>query len=158
MDKQQVRIALKRVYDEPELGDGTRVLVERLWPRGLSKERAHIDLWLKEIAPSRELRTWFGHDPAKFAEFRRRYEAELADAAGQAARSEEHTSELQSHSDLVCRLLLEKKKNSDRNTVHSINADKLSNHTHNQTYAEGTTAWTYALGAIRAHPDECTAI
>src|SRR5260221_6565144 len=85
MDKQQVRIALKRVYDEPELGDGTRVLVERLWPRGLSKERAHIDLWLKEIAPSRELRTWFGHDPAKFAEFRRRYEAELADAAGQAA-------------------------------------------------------------------------
>jgi uncharacterized protein YeaO (DUF488 family) len=78
-------VALKRVYDEPEPGDGTRVLVERLWPRGLSKERAHIDLWLKEIAPSRELRTWFGHDPEKFAEFRRRYETELASETGQAA-------------------------------------------------------------------------
>ena len=85
MTKQKGMVALKRFYDEPAPGDGTRVLVERLWPRGLSKERAHIDLWLKEIAPSRELRTWFGHDPAKFAEFRRRYEAELADAAGQAA-------------------------------------------------------------------------
>ena len=85
MDKQQVRIALKSVYDEPEPGDGTRVLVERLWPRGLSKERAHVDLWLKEIAPSRELRTWFGHDPEKFAEFRRRYETELASETGQAA-------------------------------------------------------------------------
>jgi uncharacterized protein YeaO (DUF488 family) len=83
--KQKGMVALKRVYDEPAPGDGTRVLVERLWPRGLSKERAHIDLWLKEVAPSRELRTWFGHDPAKFAEFRRRYKAELADAAGQAA-------------------------------------------------------------------------
>ena len=78
-------VALKRFYDEPEPGDGTRVLVERLWPRGLSKERAHIDVWLKEIAPSRELRTWFGHDPEKFTEFRRRYEAELAAETGQAA-------------------------------------------------------------------------
>ncbi len=85
MPKQQVRIALKRVYDEPEPGDGTRVLVERLWPRGLSKERAHVDVWLKEIAPSRELRTWYGHDPQKFAEFRRRYEAELASETGQEA-------------------------------------------------------------------------
>jgi uncharacterized protein YeaO (DUF488 family) len=85
MAKQQVRIALKRVYDEPDPGDGTRVLVERLWPRGLSKERAHVDVWLKEIAPSRELRTWYGHDPEKFAEFRRRYEIELASQAGQAA-------------------------------------------------------------------------
>lgn len=78
MAEQILRIALKRVYDEPEPSDGTRVLVDRLWPRGLSKERAHIDLWLKDIAPSSELRIWFGHDPAKFAEFRRRYEAELA--------------------------------------------------------------------------------
>jgi uncharacterized protein YeaO (DUF488 family) len=85
MAKQQVRIALKRVYDEPDPGDGTRVLVERLWPRGLSKERAHVDVWLKEIAPSRELRTWYGHDPEKFAEFRRRYESELASQTGQAA-------------------------------------------------------------------------
>ncbi|MFL5663305.1 MAG: DUF488 domain-containing protein [Ktedonobacteraceae bacterium] len=78
-------VALKRVYDKPGPGDGTRVLVERLWPRGLSKERAHVDLWLKEIAPSHELRTWFGHDPEKFAEFRCRYETELASETGQAA-------------------------------------------------------------------------
>lgn len=85
MTQQGVVIALKRVYDEPGPGDGTRVLVERLWPRGVSKERAHVDLWLKEIAPSRELRTWYGHDPEKFAEFRQRYESELASQAGQAA-------------------------------------------------------------------------
>ncbi len=71
-------LALKRVYEAPEPGDGTRVLVERLWPRGLSKERAHVDVWLKDIAPSNELRKWYSHDPARFAEFRRRYEAELA--------------------------------------------------------------------------------
>lgn len=85
MTKRRFTVALKRVYDEPEPGDGTRVLVDRLWPRGLSKERVHIDLWLKEIAPSSELRTWFGHDPEKFAEFRRRYENELATEAGQTA-------------------------------------------------------------------------
>ena len=85
MAKHHVKIALTRVYDEPEPGDGTRVLVERLWPRGLSKERAHVDVWLKEIAPSRELRTWYGHDPEKFAEFRRRYEIELASQTGQTA-------------------------------------------------------------------------
>jgi|SRR5579859_3651072 len=73
-----VRVAIKRVHDEPEASDGMRVLADRLWPRGLSKERAHVDLWLKEIAPSNELRTWYGHDPAKFDEFRQRYEAELA--------------------------------------------------------------------------------
>ena len=85
MTKRNLKIALKRVYVEPEPGDGTRVLVDRLWPRGLSKERAHIDLWLKEIAPSNELRKWFGHDPEKFAEFRRRYVAELASETGQEA-------------------------------------------------------------------------
>jgi uncharacterized protein YeaO (DUF488 family) len=79
------QVAIKRVYDEPGESDGMRVLVDRLWPRGLSKERAHIDLWLKEIAPSNELRAWFGHDPAKFDEFRHRYEAELASDTGQAA-------------------------------------------------------------------------
>ena len=77
MTQQGLMVTLKRVYDEPEPGDGTRVLVERLWPRGLSKERAHVDLWLKEIAPSDGLRRWFGHDPARFAEFARRYRAEL---------------------------------------------------------------------------------
>ena len=70
-------VALKRVYEPPEPSDGTRVLVERLWPRGLSKARAHVDLWLKDIAPSPQLRTWYSHDPARYAEFRRRYEAEL---------------------------------------------------------------------------------
>ena len=85
MTKRSFTVALKRVYDEPEPGDGTRVLVDRLWPRGLSKERAHIDLWLKEIAPSSELRTWFGHDPEKFAEFRRRYENEITSETGQTA-------------------------------------------------------------------------
>ncbi|MGH2498396.1 MAG: DUF488 domain-containing protein [Ktedonobacteraceae bacterium] len=85
MTQPGVMVALKRVYDAPESSDGTRVLVERLWPRGLSKERAHVDLWMKEIAPSRELRTWFGHDPEKYTEFRRRYETELASQTGQAA-------------------------------------------------------------------------
>ncbi len=69
---------IKRVYDEPAAADGYRVLVDRLWPRGVSKERAALDEWDKDIAPSPELRTWFGHDPAKFDEFRARYEDELA--------------------------------------------------------------------------------
>jgi uncharacterized protein YeaO (DUF488 family) len=73
-----VTVAQKRVYEEPDPADGVRVLVDRLWPRGLSKEHARVDVWLKDVAPSGELRMWFGHDPAKFAEFRRRYEAELA--------------------------------------------------------------------------------
>lgn len=68
---------LKRAYLPPHEKDGTRVLVDRLWPRGVRKEDAHIDLWLKEIAPSAALRTWFGHKPERFAEFRRRYEEEL---------------------------------------------------------------------------------
>ena len=70
-------IRLKRAYEEPSEDDGTRILVERLWPRGLSKERAAIDLWPKEVAPSTELRKWYGHDPDKWEEFRRRYRAEL---------------------------------------------------------------------------------
>jgi uncharacterized protein YeaO (DUF488 family) len=70
-------IQLKRAYDELARQDGLRILVERLWPRGLSKEEAAIDLWLKEVAPSTELRKWFGHDPEKWSEFRKRYRAEL---------------------------------------------------------------------------------
>ena len=85
MTKQQLSVALKRAYDEPAASDGTRVLVERLWPRGISKERAHIDLWLKDVAPSTQLRTWFHHDPQKFPEFRRRYEAERKSEAAQEA-------------------------------------------------------------------------
>lgn len=85
MATQKPHIAIKRVYDEPESAGGTRILVDRLWPRGLSKERAHVDLWLKELAPSNELRQWFGHEPEKFTEFRHRYEAELRSAEAQAA-------------------------------------------------------------------------
>ena len=70
---------LKRVYEEPSPQDGFRVLVERLWPRGLSKDRAGVDLWLKDLAPSTELRKWFGHDPAKWKEFQERYRAELTE-------------------------------------------------------------------------------
>lgn len=68
---------LKRVYEPPSADDGQRILVDRLWPRGLTKEKADVDLWLKEIAPSTELRRWFDHDPAKWAEFQIRYRAEL---------------------------------------------------------------------------------
>ena len=70
-------IRLKRTYEAPEREDGFRVLVDRLWPRGVSKGRAHIDKWLKDIAPSRELRMWFGHDPAKWKKFRSLYFGEL---------------------------------------------------------------------------------
>jgi len=70
-------VRLKRVYDPPERSDGYRVLIDRLWPRGVSKERAQLDEWAPELAPSAELRRWFGHDPARFAEFRRRYLDEL---------------------------------------------------------------------------------
>jgi uncharacterized protein YeaO (DUF488 family) len=70
-------IQLKRAYEKASSTDGERVLVERLWPRGLSRERAAVDLWLKEVAPSPELRKWFGHDPARWKEFERRYWKEL---------------------------------------------------------------------------------
>jgi uncharacterized protein YeaO (DUF488 family) len=70
-------VRLKRAYAPPEPDDGRRVLVDRLWPRGVSKDRAHIDLWLKEIAPSTDLRKWFGHEPERWLEFRQRYLAEL---------------------------------------------------------------------------------
>ena len=71
-------VMLKRAYEPPEKADGTRILVDRLWPRGVSKAEARLDEWFKEIAPSAELRTWFGHDPDRWDEFRRRYRAELA--------------------------------------------------------------------------------
>ena len=72
-----MNIFLKRAYEAPARADGRRILVDRLWPRGLAKANAHIDLWLKEVAPSTELRQWFGHDPDKWGEFKRRYRAEL---------------------------------------------------------------------------------
>ena len=72
-----MHIMLKRAYQDASASDGVRILVERLWPRGVSKERARIDLWLKDAAPSTDLRRWFGHDPDRWPEFRRRYYAEL---------------------------------------------------------------------------------
>ncbi len=68
---------VKRIYLPPDAADGARVLVDRLWPRGVRKSEAGVDLWLKDVAPSAELRTWFGHDPARFDAFRTRYRAEL---------------------------------------------------------------------------------
>ncbi|MFN0112934.1 MAG: DUF488 domain-containing protein [Blastocatellia bacterium] len=70
-------IKLKRIYETPSKDDGLRILVERLWPRGISKEKARLDEWLKDIAPSPELRNWFKHDPAKWEEFQQRYRNEL---------------------------------------------------------------------------------
>lgn len=72
-----MNIRIKRVYEEPDASDGKRILVDRLWPRGLTKEKARVDRWLKDVAPSTELRKWFAHDPAKWAEFRTRYLEEL---------------------------------------------------------------------------------
>lgn len=72
-----MKLAVKRIYEEREESDGFRVLVDRLWPRGVSKERAGLDLWFKMIAPSPELLKWFGHEPAKWEEFSRRYSDEL---------------------------------------------------------------------------------
>jgi uncharacterized protein YeaO (DUF488 family) len=70
-------IRIKRAYEEPDREDGTRILVDRLWPRGLTKEKARVDLWLKDVAPSSELRKWFAHDPDKWTEFESRYQEEL---------------------------------------------------------------------------------
>lgn len=72
-------VRIKRAYDEPAADDGYRLLIDRLWPRGVSRERAALDEWDKDLAPSAELRRWFGHDPARFDEFRRRYTAELGE-------------------------------------------------------------------------------
>jgi uncharacterized protein YeaO (DUF488 family) len=78
-------IRVRRVYDPPEPQDGSRVLVDRLWPRGLRKDAAGLDEWAKDVAPSHELRTWYGHDPAKFGEFCRRYAEELSQGTPRAA-------------------------------------------------------------------------
>lgn len=74
-------VRVRRIYDAPDPDDGTRVLVDRLWPRGVSKERADLYEWCKDVAPSTELRQWYAHDPEKFAEFARRYRVELAEPA-----------------------------------------------------------------------------
>jgi uncharacterized protein YeaO (DUF488 family) len=83
-------VQVRRVYESPQPDDGQRVLVDRLWPRGLSKQRAHLDKWCKQIAPSTDLRKWYGHDPDRYDEFARRYRAELDDPEHAAALNELH--------------------------------------------------------------------
>ncbi|WP_027170577.1 DUF488 domain-containing protein [Mesorhizobium sp. WSM3224] len=80
------KVKLKRAYESPATDDGKRVLVDRLWPRGVKKTEAAIDCWMKELAPSTELRQWFGHDPARWEEFRRRYAAEIHEHRGELER------------------------------------------------------------------------
>ncbi|MER6164469.1 DUF488 domain-containing protein [Streptomyces violaceorubidus] len=79
------RVAYRRIYESPTPQDGKRVLVDRLWPRGVSKEKADLDEWLRDVAPSTELRRWYHHDPRRYDEFRRRYLAELEDPDHRAA-------------------------------------------------------------------------
>jgi uncharacterized protein YeaO (DUF488 family) len=85
MTKAGAAVKTKRAYDDPAPDDGRRVLVDRLWPRGISKERAHVDLWLRDVAPSDDLRKWYGHEPEKWDEFRRRYRDELRTGEAAAA-------------------------------------------------------------------------
>ncbi|WP_039829372.1 DUF488 domain-containing protein [Nocardia testacea] len=92
-------VQIRRIYDDPTPDDGIRVLVDRLWPRGVSKSRAHLDEWCKQIAPSTELRTWYGHDPRLFDAFVRRYRDELTQPGRAAALS--HLRELADHNDLT---------------------------------------------------------
>ena len=84
-DIRAANVKLKRAYDPPRGDDGRRILVDRLWPRGVSRNRAALDEWVKEIAPSTELRKWFGHDPGRWQEFRRRYVREIRERASELA-------------------------------------------------------------------------
>jgi uncharacterized protein YeaO (DUF488 family) len=81
----ELQVHARRVYDAPSPADGTRVLVDRVWPRGLTRTAARIDEWARAVAPSTELRRWYGHDPGRFEEFRRRYRTELTEPERQAA-------------------------------------------------------------------------
>jgi len=83
--KAQVHVQVRRIYDDAEPSDGVRVLVDRVWPRGITKDKAHIDEWCKDVAPSTDLRKWYAHDPDRFDEFSRRYAAELKAPAQAAA-------------------------------------------------------------------------
>ena len=84
-ERNSMKLKIKRVYDKPAEEDGTRILVDRLWPRGLTKQKAKVDVWLKDIAPSTELRKWFAHDPEKWKEFIKKYKKELHENKEQAA-------------------------------------------------------------------------
>ncbi|MFI7310993.1 DUF488 domain-containing protein [Streptomyces hygroscopicus] len=93
------QITYRRVYEESSPADGKRVLVDRVWPRGMRKEDAHLDEWLRDIAPSGDLHTWYAHEPSRFTEFRRRYPAELRDAGHRQAA--EHLRDLAAHDRLT---------------------------------------------------------
>ncbi|MEV8475131.1 DUF488 family protein [Streptomyces sp. NPDC051173] len=93
------QITYRRVYEETSPKEGQRVLVDRVWPRGIRKEDAHLDEWLRDVAPSTELRRWYAHDPDRFPEFRRRYRAELRDAGHRQAA--EHLRDLAAHDGLT---------------------------------------------------------
>lgn len=93
------QITYRRIYEETSPSDGTRVLVDRVWPRGMRKDDAHLDEWLRDVAPSTDLRRWYGHEPSRFEEFRKRYVAELRDSEHQKAA--EHLRELASHGKLT---------------------------------------------------------
>lgn len=86
-------VSIKRVYEEKSDSDGYRVLVDRLWPRGLSKQKAAVDLWMKDIGPSNELRKWFNHDPAKWDEFQKKYKIELKDKSEMLSQLKELTKQ-----------------------------------------------------------------
>jgi uncharacterized protein YeaO (DUF488 family) len=115
-------IAIKRAYDKPSPQDGVRILIDRLWPRGLSRAKLKIDAWPRELTPSTDLRKWYGHEPGRFSEFRRRYRAELAEHAkglaalratvkGRAATLITATREVDlSHAAVMREMLLRKKK------------------------------------------------
>lgn len=120
-------IQLKRAYDPATPGDGTRYLVDRLWPRGVKKEELHADEWVKEVAPSTELRQWFGHDPDKWPEFQKRYTAELdknpagwrpiADAARKGRVTLVYSAKDEEHNDaVVLKAYLERKLAGDKPT------------------------------------------
>lgn len=93
------QVACRRVYEDATPQDGTRVLVDRVWPRGVRKEDARLDEWLRDVAPSSELRLWYGHEPGRFAEFRRRYLAELRDPGHREAAA--HLRDLAAHTRLL---------------------------------------------------------
>ncbi len=116
MNSKKPRIQIKRVYDPVEANDGCRILVDRLWPRGLSKEKMKLTAWMKSISPSSELRKWYGHDPKKWPEFQNRYFAEL-DANASAV---EELNSLMEQESIVT--LLFSSKETELNNAHALKA------------------------------------
>lgn len=103
-------VRIKRVYDEPSEEDGFRILIDGLWPRGLTREKANVEIWLRKIAPSAELRKWFGHDPVRWSEFKRKYFEELE-------RNVSAVGELRSHTDVQDVTLVYSAKDRDYNNA-----------------------------------------